>query len=630
MGIHIYYIYTRARELAVLLALFLAACSAVAQDIATLLPGKFVRIRTLDELTEDGFYLIGSYGVKRNNFYLLSNTARSNKLAAMYIDGAQTDILENERAARVWRIVRDEDGTVILQSAATGESVNAGTKKKTDNDNTNLCTSDRFHSTWEVSVHDGVFNFANAGSDRFLCISENATTDSYFGNYIHNENEPPDLYIFKLITKFGQLTGEAAVPANGSKVAIAAGDFIAGNSFMAEDAASHLLCDGTIAPAEGLIPLTATTDATGRFSLRDSNGKYLDYALQFSESPASWAVSNGYVITTEVTPRYLVLLPSEGRFALLTQDEANTAAVLGVTFRQVGEEPAQEMINGVLTLTGAWDARRLAALNLAEADALDLSGISLPLHPLTFEALPADKNFPIYTKAEDAEAVPDTWPFVISGDKLLRNAVLADRAPLRIPKPFSVETNQLTYEREMKADGMWETLFLPFATSVPQGFHAELLKTYSSNALTFEPVTEIPANTPAIIRYTGSTNEEAVELRLHSKQGYVMTNASSIPYFYGTYQPLTVNSAAENIYLLNEAGDTFVHADAGSRLAPFRSYLKVSGAQMYLPLPVTAIREITTSTEKDGERAYTLDGRRATNTPQRGVLIIGNKKIINH
>ena len=630
MDIHIYYIYTRARRLALLLVLLLATGSVAAQDIASLLPGKFVRIRTLDELTEDGFYLIGSYGVKKNNFYLLSNATRSNKLAAMYIEGTQTDILENERAARVWRIVSNEDGTVILQSAATGKSVNAGTEKKTDNDGTNLCTSEKFHSTWNVSVHDGAFNFANAESDRFLCIYEKDTSDSYFGNYTWSDNEPANLYLFKLVTKFGQLPGDAAVPADGSKVIVAAAGFIAGIGFTAEAAASHLLCDGTIAPAEGLIPLTATTEADGRFRLSDTGGKYLDYALQLSESPASWTVTNGYVVTTEATPRYLVLLPSEGRFALLTQDEANTAAVLGVTFRQVGEEPAQEMINGVLTLTGAWDARRLAALNLAEADALDLSGISLPLHPLTFEALPADKNFPIYTKAEDAEAVPDTWPFVISGDKLLRNAVLADRTPLRIPKPFSVEANQLAYEREMKADGMWETLFLPFAASVPADFHAELLKTYSANELTFEPAKEIPANTPAIIRYTGSTKGESVGLLLRSKQGYVMTNASSTPYFYGTYQPLTVNSAAENIYLLNEAGDTFVHADTGSRLAPFRGYLNVSGAQMYLPLPVTAIRKVTTSAGGNGKTAYTLDGRRATKAPRQGVLIIGNKKTISH
>lgn len=603
--------------------LLLAACPLQAQDISELLPAKFIRIQTLDELTDDGYYLIG--GANRNEgFILLNATLEENnshkKVGAIRLTDELLNNLVISTPTLIWKFsTTTNTNTYTIASAAGKGNLFAPTQNDTD-----LTLDQKKATSWIITESATGFTFQNASNNRrFLGINELLNQFLYFGNYTEIGADTIQLAIYKYDPNFAATPGEATQPHDGETIAIGADDIVATAQFQPVAVPHLLLHNGAIAPAEEISSLTASVHHDS-FSLQRADGYYLDFNLTFTPTPTWWKISNGYVISSEPTPRYLVYLPAQSRFAVLTRDEATKAKAIGVLLRSIGLPPVSTLTNSLLTLSGAWDANQLAAINWQGVSALDLTALSLPLHTLPFVNQPS-RNMPIYINQSDADVVPATWNFVISDAQLLRPTTLIDRQTLHIPHPFFAETNMLTYTRDFSSDGMWETLFLPFDTTVPNGYIAETLSSITDNQLIFEETQTVPANVPVIIRKT-SSNQDNPTLTLRCTAGNVMTNASSTPRFFGTYQPLNITSSKENIYLLHKDGTAFVRADAGSSLDPFRAYLKLNSTEAQIMLPFTGIQ--TSYIKHPKANVYTLDGRIVTEIARRGVYITNGKKIL--
>ena len=144
--------------------------------------------------------------------------------------------------------------------------------------------------------------------------------------------------------------------------------------------------------------------------------------------------------------------------------EAEVSSFIPIYFAAVADTMREDFQHGIKTLSGGWSAQRLAELDWQDVRALDLRNATLPARPLTFKYLPAKANKPIYISKTEKEVVPETWPFVIAENLLLKDVYLQDKEPIYVPYPFNLDGQTITYEREM-IDGNWETLCLPFTVN---------------------------------------------------------------------------------------------------------------------------------------------------------------------
>ena len=350
-----------------------------------------------------------------------------------------------------------------------------------------------------------------------------------------------------------------------------------------------------------------------------------------SETETKWQIYNGHIATIHKTPKYLLYDKAENRFAIFTSSEAinNISNISFVVFKPIGEKPDLTNNSGVLSLSGAWSAKRLSGISFEEVSAIDLSEISLPIHCEAFKNYPQNANIPIYVSEEDADIVPETWNFTVAGNQLLRETTLNDRTPLNIPKEILFEENQILYKRSLLDGDGWETICLPFEADLPKDFIFEKLDQIDNNDLIFNEVNTITSHIPLIL--AKRSKEQTGELTIKSKAGSMKNYEASInDYFIGTYKRLTVGKDDTNLYFLHNNGQTFTLAAEGSGLSPFRAYIrlnKASSSPLYINHRTTSI-----SSPQIGrnDKAYYIDGREADiRNVGKGLYIINGKKIIN-
>ena len=602
-----------------------------AQGLSVSLPATCQRITSVGDIEPNAYYAIGAQGSMR---YLLmrgevGGSKNSPRIAATALSEAPGEEVSIEDGLLLWEFVPTDDGNYTLRCAQTGESI-ALYKQKTEF----LTLSTSKPMPFAVEEHGGAFRIISQTikTRPYLEAADwgEGQANTGFSLYSLTGGDSEDIHLYKLATKFSQKQGVATTPTDQCRIVLADADATEG--FRPDGTLTALedvvLGNGEVAPANEQAVFTAQVKSDGTFALQSTTG-FLGINLQLSATEELWRVRGGHVVPANDAARFLCYLPADRRFAVMSDEEATAAQAVGVRLLPVGEQPESDLAaDGTLRLQGAWSASALAALDCRAAKALDLTALSLPVAATAFGQLPEERNMPIYVGEEECQRVPSSWTFVVIAQndgtyRLLRPTTLRDRRALYIPHPFSVAAGNLSFAREPLADGGWETLVLPFEANVPQGIVAEELTEASTSQLTFAQTSSISRATPVIFQ-----SKAGGEMLFVAQSGLVSTADVGDGVFFGTFEALTVGSEAERLFLLNADGSSFVLAAAGSGLSPFRAAIRIGGAAASLPLQHTATPVLTISLPNAEEPCFTLDGRRAQLPCQRGVYIVGGKKLI--
>lgn len=626
----------------------------------------FVRLHSWDDLQDGDLMLIGAQYVREGGFYLMTSTALKKKMQAERVCDEAPAKLSCEDETMVWRYRKGGNGMFALESLA-GKFLG-----EVDKTNVMLTTNQAF--VWNVETTDGsTYRFRHKSTpDRYIGFSyyppAGGKSASYFGNYLPGQSDSEDLILFRQM-RADEYHGTATMPENGVRVTLYAEEYAAKGgsstgvlqSFKADSCKLH---SGLLAPgSEMLVWECRHGDSGNTFSLQYPDGTYLDGALQRSGTAFEWCISDGYISPAampdageagENTERRIYFSRDKRHFCLLTADEALSQGAPAVGFKAVGKSPFSEYDAATRkkTLTGAWPANLLRTIGWDGVASLDLTMAELPLLATDFAYRPKKSNAPIYVKAGMEETVPASWTFVVAkgGDgepTLLRKTVMADKQPFLPTYTFSAEDGMLLYEREAFTDGYWETVCLPFSSPVPKDFQAEVLSEIREGELVFSPTEHLEAYVPAIVRYVGNKTGGTALLSCHAEAGLV-EKPRFAPTFTGVFDTLQVADAAEAVYLLEESGQKFVRAAAGSRLMPFRAYIRqtedtAGGTQTLTVLHAADIEagidRVGTMPDNECRRAcYDLRGRKVADpmseeiweTLRPGIYIVGGKKVIKH
>lgn len=593
-------------------------------------PTQFVRVTTLNELTDNAWYLIGTINPKTGKFYLMraENDGKSKIKAVHIASPVEGEPIKASNMLHFWRFDVNRDGSSlqIAISDAKGQNVVAQSTTAAD-----LCLDNSKPTEWVVTTaENGCFHFQHPSSQRYISLS--ATTLSYFGNYV---DELKDLYIYKSVDDFTEVPGKQTLPNEDAIYTIKSNGYVSTSALSPISCSAYELYNGGIAYSTNLSRMRAyVIGDLGTFTMaNEDSGAYLNYDIQWSDAPALWTVVNGHIATTENPTRFLVY--DKGVYAVYTSAEIKKSTLATeAAFAALGEKPFMEMSeSGVLTLRGGWQGSALAKTEMDGVRAIDATGIILPRQAVDFNETP-NPNVPIYVPAEQKDYTPEGWKFVaIKGGNsysLLKTAVLQDRSDLYLPYPIHItSSSNLTYVREAYVDGKWETLYLPFSANIPDGFEAYKFESVSDGAVKLKKVASIPSCTPMLIR---STNAESGSKSVTFKAtgDVVTTDSKQEGIFKGTFSPL-VFSESEQTYLLESTGEAFILVDNGSRLSPFRCFIRTESSQgirFMINVEETTGMQSPIATDLP-ESIYDLSGKCLKKAPRGGVYIHNHQKILS-
>lgn len=632
------------------------------------LPADFTRVYGLDELADGDCLLIGANYEQEDSLYLMTGEAPNKKMVAQPVCKGVPQDLTCEKSSYVWRLREAGDGLYRLETL-DGGILNCEINGKSES-TANLLLSGTNKSVWNFTLQDeGTFLVSHKETpDRALGFSwwalVGGESASYFGNFKEKGANTRSLCLYR-VKPLDEYRGTAVLPADGERVTLFARGLMAGNeavdgALAAVPTDSCELTDGTLAPdPPGQAWECRHGAAEGVFSLRAADGTYLADGFRHTQEPFGWRISEGYIVpaTAEESEAagagddtHIYLLKDAGRFRQLTAEDAAEARAVSVELRPVGGDPvpAYEESTGELRLTGAWSARRLRQMDWRGVRSLDLRALSLPVRAADFDRRPAADNVPVHVAATEVRAVPASWRFVVAesedGSALSCPTVLADKHPFAPCRPFAAGAGELAYERQAFADGKWETLCLPFAAPVPDGFEAEELVEISDGQLLFAPVASVEAGKPVIVRYVGTAKDGTVPQRWEAGGGTVETGPAAGS-FAGVFDTLRVADSAEGVYLLESSGERFVRAEAGSLLMPFRAFVRPDGGGQaaraalsvrHLGQEQEGVEAVRAENPAANGPCYDLQGRQvardrlsgASGTLSPGIYIRNGKKII--
>lgn len=548
-------------KLSQILVILLFLCSPIlaqTKGIPDFSSATFVRVTSLDQLHDDTFILIGGTDSKDEHLYIMTNKGSKNKLQARFIPNGIPTILSPKNASEIWNLNEKAQGFLIL----TSDKENALSAKARD---LYLCDANNGKS-WEIKAYEGnrfcIYN--NTDKERSIGLSVYDTNSSYFGNFTKTGADKPGVLLYQYAGPAEDKKGEATLPANDQRVAITSTQNYLLHKAPAVDLSDILLSDGSLAPSNYSV-WTAKVD-NGHFMLMNTAEAHLQYNLTNGREESLWQILNGRIATLEASPRFL--LEKDGKFFLSSRSQDGNTCF----FRNVQNPPTSEIKDGSRILQGGWSSSLLANIEWEEGYNLDLSHITIPRYPQSFNKKSKTSNQIIYIADDQIGNIPSSWTLTATYKQLIRGGTLTDKSEVSVKKSINTDAGQLTYSRQF-IDKNWETLCIPFTANVPEGFQAEELQGYADNQLKFTPTNTITANVPVIIRSTGAKTT----LILTNTGGDFITGTDSNAVFLSNYQPLQVNQTDESYFLGNE-GQSFVKAARGSKLSPFRAYIHIKAA----------------------------------------------------
>lgn len=558
------------RAIVCFLALFVLPHSAFADD------GEwgYYPVYSIENLQDGASCLIGAIG--EDGRVALMTSAQRNKTQLWAATSAQNAHggVEHPSANCVWQLQSNDDGTYNILTAE-GKYLNA-------TDGVALSLDAKRKSRWNITPSDwGFVVSATETPDRSLGLYA-WTEGLFFANYKNSTNTTPTLQIF--VPQASAPGTEMVLPVQGSQVVLTVGEKavkISQQGSALISAAGCRLTDGTMAIPQGASVFVCEYVADSVFVLRNERG-YLQHSLTCADVPAHWTLGAAGCVAcdasgkTEAEP-YLVYHKETGAFCLISAKEVGSASYMPVLLSVCAPEATEETSEeGVKTLRGGWSTEALASVNWQGISALDIRELVLPQTTVDFHHRPAVCNVPILVNANAPQRLVEAWPFVLQCEgesaRLASAFTLADGVPLKWKGRFSAAPGDLTYTRQMHADGAWETLVVPFDTRVPDEFEARVPGEISANEIIFTKTDRLQANQAAIIRHKGAAGGEGPQLTLCNDSENVGVAVSEC-FLQGVYDTLRVEDSGAGIYLLEASGRYFVKAAAGSWLASFRAAL---------------------------------------------------------
>lgn len=469
-----------------------------------------------------------------------------------------------------WQVERVGDNGVRLR---TSDGTRYLVRK--DDEKTDLVlestSSDR--ALWYVeTTTDAAYHlYATRDKVRQLALDQNTSGGFSFANYSTSYIGERAIVFYQ---KQSSPQGYNQKPRQGQNVCLTSPDLLQsrlndGSMSLTYDA---LLFDGSMARWDDLAIWSVEDMDDKSFALKGKTG-YLSYRLKEVEERIGWSIDDdGWICTVEENPRYLAF--SNATWSLVSQkDEADASGRLVI----VADEPTRRMSEqSACVLEGGWTASRLASLSFDGVKCLDLTAISLPIHAKDFEVSLSSSNVPIFVRQGEKEVVPRSWHFVVTcgseGNMLSDDCLeVADKQPLFTDRDIKIRAGQVVYHRDGMAESQWQTFSLPFDADVVNGALYQL-SDEKDDVLNFEKVVQMNAGEG----YIGMATEEGM-IGLSSKAGLIHHASNASSELIGTAISLVVDEADGSVYMLHPTEQCFKRAARGSRLAPFRAYLKDIG-----------------------------------------------------
>ena len=573
------------------------ACKLSAQLIRG---GHFERISSLNDINDQGFYLIcASYNGKG---YLLTNNLTENKKKfTSKTISVETEQLKVSDLSCLWRIKDDGTGAKLLISLENGHAV-CNVRK---NDVALVDSSSIKAVHFNISKEDTLYHFAIKEDSRALCLS---TGYDYFGFFVSGAGSL-DCSIYKYVgdeVQFSDLTDLPSKPFAFCWDSLAV-QWSSEGTFV--DVSGYKLTDGTLA-----------TDAPSSvFQIKSDKDKI------FASLPDSgqWKLIDDVPIY-KVGEEYYALCWIQGPDVIIKPmniHQINGLSVSPLSLRYYAEAPQSEVTEqATMVLKGGWSRSALQNLELTEkVRSVDLTQTELPCRfPLLHWT--EHPNVAIYMNACDTACVNKAQKAVVAcnaeGNELIRPFTLQDKQPFAFDRDFLVRASQMSYVRQ-SPDKNWQTLYLPFSVSKPTSLELRQFKEMENGEVLFVYGSQIEAYSPSLFRSSAKT-------LTFSCDGQMIKSTPSMAT--GSFIGVSENRSVTNMYALSSDGSSFVRCLDGSYISPFRCYLLLDNAENEVKI-ISGIKSVSISSKDNSEFKFDLQGRRVQQPTANQLIIQGGKKI---
>lgn len=523
-------------------------------------------------LPKDGSTCILASANTEGVMYALSSEKEGGKINKM-----KSKKLEKNEAGDVvmptgdcqWIIERVGDNGIRLR---TSDGERYLTRKGDEKTDLVLVDAPSDMALWYAEVTtDAKFHlYATTKKVRQLALDRNTSGGFSFANYSTSYIGEQAIVIYQ---KQSIPHGYNQKPQQGQNVCLVSPDLLQSRLNDGSTSQTHdaLLFDGSMARWDDLAVWSVENIDDMSFALKGKTG-YLSYRLTEEGERMGWSVDNdGWLCTMEENPRFLTF--SNTTWRLVSQ---KSEAVASGRLAIVADEPTRRVSEqSVSVLEGGWTASKLASLSFEGVKCLDLTAISLPVHTKDFETSLSSFNVPILVRQEE-EVVSRSWRFVVacgSDGNVLSDGCLeiADKQPLFTDRDIKIRAGQVVYHRSEMKEKQWQTFSLPFDAGVVSGMLYQLVGE-KDDVLNFEKTVQVKADEG----YIGMATENGM-VSFSSKAGFIHHSSNVSSELIGIAVPLVVEETNEATYMLHPTEQCFKRAAVGSRLAPFRAYLREVG-----------------------------------------------------
>lgn len=603
----------------------------------------FERVYSMVDVTP-GTYLIGAFtnvsAAAGLQGYLMSSRGVAGKRQAVAYDLVGKERVNVDHDDLYWQLTPSDEGLWLI--------LRPGTTTGLEPDGTTGLALGTTPANWTLrEAAAGAFEITADGT-RFVGFNW-APSDFYFGRYLPQSADTIQLALYRLM---GESTGPIAWEP-GDTVALTATHggllYAYGADGGMTDVSDYHTQDGYLAPDAPSRRYCVVAAENGHdaalFNLRTERGTYLyaegggDDTVRLAErvAPQTWGVDGRsvYALNGADTLRLYVEADADGLYlSRVAKGSALSLTVYGEFVKE--NEPMARCVK----LQGACSLPYVSRLlQRSDVCTFDFSEADMPRYFSRLENASASRdNRLFYFAAGQMGSVPAAWGNNIlvvdsSGCIAATPVILSDGVPLSVPRAFEVTDGGITYVRQARMDGGWETICLPFACSLlPPNFRFERFEALHDGQLSFVPAETLEAGVPYVFRFTGLPADRTLRLEFAADAQCVAAAGGRVGVgpMYGTLDSIIVGPGSANVYMLNPAGTAFCRVASGSTLAPFHAYLQPesgSGGRLTLPLPwVTGVYSVSGSAP-DGP-AYDLGGRRLG--ARRQGFFIQNKRIRYH
>lgn len=347
-----------------------------------------------------------------------------------------------------------------------------------------------------------------------------------------------------------------------------------------------------------------TENKTGLYTMTDedmagapsSSGTFYK-TFKFDFSLTKTCLVTAQKITTATTSRCFYLLPAypiADSFSLYAKEDMAGTLCL---YKEVVAPTLENEASGDWAFRGDWLAEDLSQIDFSKALRIDFTGIEVPEDwsgvAMAAATLPGEYVW-TYVRQGEGARLPGGWPNVIevypSGASVPGRAVTAIKggdACAWPPKyPFHTAPGRgISWFRTIPGDGGWLTAGLPFAVQTltretPEGEPLEverrMYEKQAAEGAVFRKARDAEewvAGEACLWRpvspWAGTVCFHADEVPVQAGDGVLPEQAG----FHAAFMPYEVTDGDARIYMLDETGEKFVRAAAGSRIHTGRGFL---------------------------------------------------------